>query len=85
MFKLCTWNLNSLSAHDYFHVALINAFTSVYNYDLIGIVVTHLGSTGDESKLALNGNSFLRSNYPQDLKRVALVSMSKILFQLGTI
>ena len=69
MFKFWAWNLNSLSAHDYFRVSLINSYNSVYNYDLIGIVETHLDSTADESKLALNGYSFLRSNYPQDLKR----------------
>ena len=69
MFKFCAWNLNSLCAHDYFRVSLINAYNSVYNYDLIGIVETHLDSTAEESKLALNGYSFLRSNHPQDLKR----------------
>ena len=41
----CTWNLNSIIAHDYLRVSLIEAYNSVYNYDLIGIVETHLDST----------------------------------------
>ena len=48
---------------------MIEAYNSVYNYDLKGIVETHLDSTADESKLVLNGYTFLRSNHPQDLKR----------------
>ena len=68
-FKFCSWNLNSLSAHDYFRASLIEVHNSVYNYDLICIVETHLDRTADESKLALNGYTFLRGNHPQDLKR----------------
>ena len=41
-------------------VSLIEAYNSVYNYDLIGIVETHLDSTVDESKLDLTGYSFLK-------------------------
>ena len=69
MFQFYAWNLNSLSAHDYFRVSLIDAYNFVYNNDLIGIVETHVDSTADESKLALNGYSFLKGNHPQDLKR----------------
>ena len=50
-------------------VSLIDAYSSVYNYDLIGIVETQLDSSADESKLALNRHSFVRSHHPQDLKR----------------
>jgi len=50
-------------------VSLIDAYSSVYNYDLIGIVETQLDSSADESKLALNRHSFVRNHHPQDLKR----------------
>ena len=53
--NFCTWNLNSLTAYDFLRVSLIEAYNSVYNYDLIGIVETHLDSTIDENKQALNG------------------------------
>ena len=65
----CTWNLNSIIAHDYLRVSLIEAYNSVYNYDLIGIVETHLDSTVEEDRLALNGYTFIKNNHPQNVKR----------------
>ena len=47
----------------------MEAYNSVYNYDLIGIVETHLDTTVDESKLAIDGYTFIKSNQPQNLKR----------------
>ena len=38
----CCWNLNSITAYDFLRVSLIEAYNSVYNNDLIGIVETHL-------------------------------------------
>ena len=67
--NFCTWNLNSLAAYDFLRVSLIEAYNSVYNYDLIGIVETHLDSTIDENKLALNGYTFIKVNHPQNVKR----------------
>ena len=41
--SFCSWNLNSICAHDFTRVSLIKAYNSVHNYDLkIGIVETHL-------------------------------------------
>ena len=68
-FKFCSWNLNSLCAHEFIRVSLIEAYNSVYNYDLIGVVETHLDSTVDERKLALNGYSFMKNSHPQNVKR----------------
>ena len=65
----CTWNLNSITAYDFLRVSLMEAYNSVYNYDLIGIVETHLDSTVDEEKLALNGYTFIKNNHPQNVKR----------------
>ena len=41
----------------------------MYNYDLIGIVETHLDNTVDESRLSLDGYSLHKSNHPQNVKR----------------
>ena len=65
----CTWNLNSITAHDFLRVSLIEAYNSVYNYDLIGIVETHLDSTIENDRLALDGYTFIKSNHPQNVKR----------------
>ena len=75
----CTWNLNSISAYDFLRVSLIEAYNSVYNYDIIGIVETHLNSTVDEDRLALDGYTFIKDNHPQNVKGVVLCYTSKIL------
>ena len=65
----CTWNLNSITAYDFLRVSLIEAYNSVHNYDLIGIVETHLDSTVEEDRLTLDGYTFFKDNHPQNVKR----------------
>ena len=65
----CWCSLSSISAHDFLRVSLIEAYNSVYNYDLIGIVGTHLDSNADEERLALNGCLFIKGNHSQNVKR----------------
>ena len=50
-FNVCFWNLNSITAHDFLRVSLIEAYISVYNCDLIGIVETHLDSTIEQEQI----------------------------------
>ena len=47
----------------------MEAYNSVYHYDLIGIVETLLDRTVDEEKLSLNGYAFIKNNHPQNMKR----------------
>ena len=67
--NFCCWNLNSIATHNFQRVSLMEAYNSVYNYDLIGIVETHLDSTIDEDRLALGGYTFFKSNHPHNVKR----------------
>ncbi len=69
IFSFCSWNLNSICAHDFVRISLIEAYNSVYNYDLLGIVETHLDSTVDVTKLFLPGYSFHKKNHPSNTKR----------------
>ena len=64
----CTWNLTSITAHHFLRVFLMEAYNSVYNCYLIGIVETHLDSTVDVEKLPLNGYTFIKNNHPQNVK-----------------
>ena len=41
----------------------------MFNYDLIGIVETHLDSTVDEYRLSLDGYTFVKNNHPHNVKR----------------
>ena len=76
----CTWNLNSISVYNFLRVSLIEAYNSVYDYDLIVIVGTHVYSAVDEEKLNLNGYTFIKSDHPLDMKEVVLGYTSKIRF-----
>ena len=58
--SFCSWNLNSIISHDFLRISLLEAYNSVFSYDLIGIVETHIDSTGDEDKLALDGYRFIK-------------------------
>ena len=48
---------------------MIEAYKLVYNYDLIGIVETHLDNTVDKDRLALDGSTFIQDNHLRNLKR----------------
>ena len=50
-------------------MSLLEAYNTVYSYDLIGIVETHLDGNIDIEKLNLNGYYFINSNHPQNRKR----------------
>ena len=65
----CTWYLNSITAYDILHLAFVEAYTSVYKYGLIGILETHLDSTINKARLAIDCYAFYKSNHPQNVKR----------------
>ena len=69
IFKFCTWNLNSIVAHDFFRVSLLEAYNSVYNYDLMAITETHLDSNVDKNKLYIDRYTFFNNNHPLNIKR----------------
>ena len=73
----CCWNLNSIAAHDFLKISLIEAYNSVCNYDLIGIVETYIDRTVDEDRLALDGYTFHKENHPQDVKRGGVGTLRK--------
>ena len=53
----------------FLRISLIEAYNPVYNYDIIGIVETHLNSTVDEDRLALDGYTFIKNSHPQNVTR----------------
>ena len=52
----------------------------MYNYDLIGFVESHLDSTIDKDKVALNGCTLINEKHPQSSKGMVLGCLSKITF-----
>ena len=71
--SFCCWNLNSIIAHDFLCVSLIEAYNSICKHDLIGVVETHLDDTIDEERLILKGyaSSIETNNHPSN-KRVGV-------------
>ena len=67
--SFCCWNLNSITAYDFVRFSLLEAYHSVYNNDLNGIVKTHHDDTVDKDRLALNRYTLYKANHPKNLKR----------------
>ena len=54
--SFCHWNLNSISAHDFVKVSLLEAYNAIHKFDIIYLSETFL-------------NKLVRANNPSDLKR----------------
>ena len=69
--KICHWNVNSLLAHSFQKVSLIEAYNSLHKHDFICISESFLDSsiTSDEIDLYMNGYEMVRSDHPSDTKR----------------
>ena len=69
--SFCHWNLNSISAHDFVNVSLLEAYDAVNKFDIICLSETVLNSylQNDDDSLVLNGYKVVRADSPSDLKR----------------
>ena len=75
-FNFCSWNLSSISAHDFSRLSLLEAFNIIHKFDAIAICETRLHSTidlpanaVDDDKVALSRYEFIKKNHPDDVKR----------------
>ena len=69
-FKFCHWNLDSIAVNDFIKIPLIEAYNSVYNYDIIALSETYLDSSIPNGSISLTGFSkdIYRSDHPNDVK-----------------
>ena len=69
--KFCHWNLDSIAVNDFIKIPLIEAYNSVYNYDLIALSETYLDSSISNGTISLTGFSkeIFRCDHPDDVKR----------------
>ena len=65
------WNVNSLLVHDSEKLSLIEAYNSVYKYDIICICKTFLNSSvlGDSEDVQLKDYKLIGADHPYDLRR----------------
>ena len=69
-FYFCHWNSNSLTAHNYVKLPLIQAYNSVYKHDVTSLSETYLDNSilSDERDLDFPGYIMIRADYPGQLK-----------------
>ena len=70
-FSICHWNLNSISAHNFTKLSLLQAYNSVHNYDIICLSETYLNSSVscDDDNLEIPGYNLIRADHPSDNRR----------------
>ena len=69
--SFCHWNLNSISAHDFVKVSLLEVYNAIHKFNRIILSETFLNSSFqiDDRTLVLNGYKLVRADNPSDLKR----------------
>ena len=69
--KFCYWNLNSLAAHDFIKVLLIETFITTHNFDILCLSEPFLDSTIDltDKNINFDGYSILRADHLSNNKR----------------
>ena len=66
--KFFHWNLDSLTARNNTNISLIEAYNSVFNYDLIAVSDTRLNQSIDSEDIRIEGfsNEIFRSDHPSN-------------------
>ena len=64
------WNLNGIATNNFVKISFIEAYNTIYNYDIICISETFLDSdhSGDDERLNLQGYVMIRSDHPSNTK-----------------
>ena len=64
-FKFCHWNCNSIQAHNFSRVSLIQTYNAIHNFNLIAITETALREDVNNDQLDIPGFNLLRSDLPE--------------------
>ena len=69
--SICHWNINSISAHDFVKISLLEVYNAIHKFDIICLSNTFLNSflQTDDDSLVLNGYKLVRADNPSNLKR----------------
>ena len=65
-FDFCLWNCNSLPAHNFERVTLIENYISIHKVKLFALTETALHTSNSNSDLEIQGFSILRNDLPGD-------------------
>ena len=68
-FSICHWNLNSIATHSFIKVSLLNAYISIYNYDVICLSETYLDPCILSNDKKILGYELIREDHPSNSKQ----------------
>ena len=70
-FSVCHWNLNSLAAHNFEKVGLLEALNTINKLDIICVSESYLDSTfsSDNEDINIKGFKLVRVDHPNNIKR----------------
>ena len=63
-FDFCLWNCNSISAHDFNRVSLLETYNSIHKLQIIALTETGLKPSMDNSNIEIPGFSIIRNDLP---------------------
>ena len=70
-FSCCHWNVSSLPTDNYFEVAALKAYNSVYKFDFLYVSETFLNPSfeSNDKDLMIEDYNLIRSNHPSNTKK----------------
>ena len=70
-FSICHWNLNSITAHNFAKVNLLQAYNAIHDFDMICLSESYLDSTvySDNGNLYIRDYKLVRADLPGNIKR----------------
>ena len=66
-FSFCHWNLNSIAAHEFIKMSLLQAYNAIYGFDIICLSETYLGNSYHTDQSAFPGYNFIRADNPNNI------------------
>ena len=78
-FSFCHWILNSIAAHDFSKLSLLEAYNVEHKFHMICLSETFLDSSipSNDERLNMKGYKQIRADNPNDGKKVACASIMK--------
>ena len=70
-FSFCRWNLNSIDAHNFIKISLLQAYNAIHRFDIICLSETYLDNFyhSDDDQLTFPGYNLIRADNPNNIKR----------------
>ena len=80
------WNLNSLTAHNYAKLTLMESYNAIHQYDIICLSETYLNSTisNDDCNISIPGYTLLLVDHPNNIKQGGVCILQEFTSTKGT-